>query len=145
MKKILLLTTSIYLLTLQLLYAENHRWYAGDYARVVSMWETSNVLEVMADLLATDTKEDRALADTVWLSALQSGECVFDGNYNYVVQLTEKLQVYPDLYGDDQNGELWQATVLLPTGRLVIVYVGMLERKAPDGKIEQGLRPSLSS
>jgi hypothetical protein len=70
---------------------------------------------------------------------------VFDGNYNYVVQLTEKLQVYPDLYGDDQNGELWQATVLLPTGRLVIVYVGMLERKAPDGKIEQGLRPSLSS
>lgn len=145
MKKILLLIATIYLLTTQSLFAQNHRWYVGDYARVVSMCETSNVLEIMADLMTTDTKEDRDLADTVWLSALQSGECVFDGSYSYVVQLVEKLAVYPDLYGDKQNGELWQATVMLPTGRLVIVYVGMLERKAPAGKIEQGLRPSISS
>ena len=145
MKKILLFIATIYFLTTQSLLAQDHRWYAGDYARVVSMCETSNVLEIMADLMKTETEEDKELADTVWLSALQSGEGVFDGNYNYVVQLVEKLQVYPDLYGDDQNGELWQATVMLPTGRLVIVYVGMLERKAPAGKIEQGLRPSISS
>ena len=113
MKKILLLITTIYLLTTQSLFAQNHRWYVGDYARVVSMCETSNVLEIMADLMTTDTKEDRDLADTVWLSALQSGECVFDGSYSYVVQLVEKLAVYPDLYGDKQNGELWHFVFIL--------------------------------
>ena len=65
MKKILLLISTIYLLTTQSLFSENHKWYVGDYARVVSMCETSNVLEIMADLMTTDTKEDKDLADMV--------------------------------------------------------------------------------
>ena len=145
MKKILLFIATIYFLTTQSLFAQDHRWYAGDYARVVSMCETSNVLEIMADLMKTETEEDKELADTVWLSALQSGECVFDRAYRYTVQLVEKLAVYPDLYGDKQNGELWQATVMLPTGRLVTVYVGMLESKAPAGLMDQSLKPRIKS
>ena len=145
MKKILLFIATIYFLTTQSLLAQDHRWYAGDYARVVSMCETSNVLEIMADLMKTETQEDKELADTVWLSALQSGECVFDRAYRYTVQLVEKLAVYPDLYGDKQNGELWQATVMLPTGRLVTVYVGMLENKAPASLMDQSLKPRIQS
>ena len=144
MKKIFLSVVITYLLTVNTLTAQVNKWHSGDYARVVSMCNTSNVLEVMADLMAENTKQDDDLADQVWYSALKSGECVFDGSYRYTVQLVEKLAVYPDLYGDKQNGELWQATVMLPTGRLVTVYVGMLS-KALDGLIDQSLKPRIQS
>lgn len=145
MKKIFLSVIITYLLTVNTLLAQVNKWHSGDYARVVSMCNTSNVLEVMADLMAENTKQDDDLADQVWYSALKSGECVFDGSYRYTVQLVEKLAVYPDLYGDKQNGELWQATVMLPTGRLVTVYVGMLESKAPAGLMDQSLKPRIKS
>jgi len=144
MKKIFLSVVITYLLTVNTLTAQVNKWHSGDYARVVSMCNTSNVLEVMADLMAENTKQDDDLADQVWYSALQSGECVFDASYRYTVQLVEKLAVYPDMYGDKQDGELWQATVMLPTGRLVTVYVGMLG-KAPDGLIDQSLKPRIQS
>ena len=144
MKKIFLSVVITYLLTVNTLTAQVNKWHSGDYARVVSMCNTSNVLEVMADLMAENTKQDDDLADQVWYSALQSGECVFDGSYRYTVQLVEKLAVYPDMYGDKQDGELWQATVMLPTGRLVTVYVGMLS-KALDGLIDQSLKPRIQS
>ena len=145
MKKIFLSVIITYLLTVNTLTAQDNKWHAGDFARVVSMCNTSNVLEVMADLMAEKTKEDDELADQVWYSALQLGECVFDGSYRYTVQLVEKLAVYPDLYGDKQNGELWQATVMGPTGRLVTVYVGLLESKASDGLMDQSLKPRIQS
>ena len=144
MKKIFLSVVITYLLTINTLTAQVNKWHSGDYARVVSMCNTSNVLEVMADLMAENTKQDDDLADQVWYSALKSGECVFDGSYRYTVQLVEKLAVYPDMYGDKQDGELWQATVMLPTGRLVTVYVGMLS-KALDGLIDQSLKPRIQS
>ncbi len=144
MKKIFLSVVITYLLTVNTLTAQVNKWHSGDYARVVSMCNTSNVLEVMADLMAENTKQDDDLADQVWYSALKSGECVFDGSYRYTVQLVEKLAVYPDMYGDKQDGELWQATVMLPTGRLVTVYVGMLS-KALDGLIDQSLKPRIQS
>ena len=144
MKKIFLSVVITYLLTVNTLTAQVNKWHSGDYARVVSMCNTSNVLEVMADLMAENTKQDDDLADQVWYSALKSGECVFDGSYRYTVQLVEKLAVYPDMYGDKQDGELWQATVMLPTGRLAIVYVGLLG-KAPDGIIDQSLKPRIQS
>ena len=145
MKKIFLSLIITYLLTFNTLLARDNKWHAGDFARVVSMCNSSNVLEVMADLMAEKTKEDDELADQVWYSALQSGECVFDRAYRYTVQLVEKLAVYPNLYGDKQNGELWQATVMLPTGRLVTVYVGMLENKAPASLMDQSLKPRIQS
>ena len=145
MKKIFLSVIITYLLTFNTLLAKDNKWHAGDFARVVSMCNSSNVLEVMADLMAENTKEDDDLADQVWYSALQSGECVFDRAYRYTVQLVEKLAVYPNLYGDKQNGELWQATVMLPTGRLVTVYVGMLENKAPASLMDQSLKPRIQS
>ena len=144
MKKIFLSVVITYLLTVNTLTAQVNKWHSGDYARVVSMCNTSNVLEVMADLMAENTKQDDDLADQVWYSALKSGECVFDGSYRYTVQLVEKLAVYPDMYGDKQDGELWQATVMLPTGRLVTVYVGMLS-KALDGLIDQSLKQRIQS
>ena len=89
MKKIFLSVVITYLLTVNTLTAQVNKWHSGDYARVVSMCNTSNVLEVMADLMAENTKQDDDLADQVWYSALKSGECVFDCSYRYTVQLGE--------------------------------------------------------
>ena len=145
MGRILILICTFYLLTFQTLLASDHRWYPGDIARVVSMCETDNVLRTMALLMAENTEEDDALADEVWLKAILEGECVMNKNYVYVVQLTEKLEVFENLYGDNQDGELWQARVLLPTGQIVVVYVGMLETKAGKGVIQQSVSPSIET
>ena len=57
----------------------------------------------------------------------------------------KKLEVFENLYGDNQDGELWQARVLLPTGQIVVVYVGMLETKAGKGVIQQSVSPSIET
>ena len=145
MGRILILICTFYLLTFQTLLASDHKWYPGDIASVVSMCETDNVLRTMALLMAENTEEDDALADEVWLKAIMEGECVMNKNYVYVVQLTEKLEVFENLYGDNQDGELWQARVLLPTGQIVVVYVGMLETKAGKGVIQQSVSPSIET
>ena len=97
MGRILILICTFYLLTFQTLLASDHKWYPGDIARVVSMCETDNVLRTMALLMAENTEEDDALADEVWLKAIMEGECVMNKNYVYVVQLTEKLEVFENL------------------------------------------------
>ena len=145
MKKIFVLILSIYLSTAQTLIANNHKWYAGDIARVVSMCNSDNVLRLMADLMLLNTKQDDILADELWLEALRSGECVYDGRYVYQVMLTEKLEVFKNLYGIGEHGELWQATVMLPSGRFVIVYIGLLEHKAPTELMDQSLKPRIQS
>ena len=57
MKKIFLSVIITYLLTFNTLLARDNKWHAGDFARVVSMCNSSNVLEVMADLMAERPKK----------------------------------------------------------------------------------------
>jgi len=103
------------------------------------MCKSDAVLRTVADLYMTKNPYDANEAMKIWTAAIISNECVQDNNYNFTVLLTEKLEVYKDLYSDGKNGELWEATVMI-SGVAVGVYVGMLERES----LSQEHLPSIS-
>lgn len=120
-------------------HSTEHEWMVGEFAKVIAMCKSDAVLRTVADLYMTKNPYDANEAMKIWTAAIISGECVQDNNYNFTVLLTEKLEVYKDLYSDGKNGELWEATVMI-SGVAVGVYVGMLERNS----LSQEHLPSIS-
>ena len=124
-------------------HSENHRWYSGDYAQVVSICESDDILRTIAELYMTKDPVDNKQAEELWFYAVASGECVQDPGYNLTVKLWEKLETYKDVYGKGASAELWSATVLLPTMETLTVFVGILGKKGNKLTMPNDL-PSIS-
>ena len=124
-------------------HSENHQWDSGDYAQVVSICESDAILRTIAELYMIKDPVSNKQAEELWVFAVTSGECVQDFGYNLTVRLRQKLETYKDVYGEGASGELWRATVLLPTMETLTVYVGILGKKGNKLTMPNDL-PSIS-
>ena len=51
-------------------HSENHRWYSGDYAQVVSICESDDILRTIAELYMTKDPVDNKQAEELWFYAV---------------------------------------------------------------------------